>query len=275
MNTIRKSFSFIITIVCILGLVACSTRMVVPPPPPPDGVVLTLTVQAIQLEGLTQTAQAGQVQPVVIVVTATPDPNNSAPTTDPAANAAPNATTSSAVTVTVSQNTNCRLGPSQDFDEIGSLGPGQIAEVIGKDTFNNYWIIKLPDSSGKTCWLWGQFATVSGDTSTVAQMATPTPAASIGAPNAPTLLDVQVKCTRASGKDYQYKINLKWADNSSNENKFVIYSSNGSAFTTPPNKTSFSFEENLPADTTMSVSLSAANEKGESAPASAGGLKCP
>ena len=274
MNVTRKLFSLISSILCIFVLVACIPTTPAPPPPPP-GVALTLTVQAIQLEWFTQTAQALQAQPIIIVVTATPDPNNLAPTTDPAANTAPLATTSSAVTVTVSQNTNCRSGPSLDFDEVGSLGPGQIADVVGKDTFNNYWIIKLPDGSGKTCWLWGQNATVTGDTSTVAQMATPTPAASSGAPNAPTLLDAQVKCTRLSGKEYQYKIFLNWVDNSSNENKFVIYSSNGSAFTTPPNKTSFSFEENLPVDTTMSVSLSAANEKGESAPASAGGLKCP
>ncbi len=271
MNVTRKSFSLLFSMVCIVGLVACIPTTPVPPPPE---VAITLTVQAIQLEWFTQTAQALQAQPIIIVVTATPDPNL-APTTDPAANTAPLATTSSAVTLTVSQSTNCRLGPSQDFDEVGSLGPGQIAEVVGKDTFNNHWIIKLPDGSGKTCWLWGQYATVTGDTSTVAQMATPTPAASSGAPNAPTLLDAQVKCTRLSGKEYQYKIFLNWVDNSSNENKFVIYSSNGSAFTTPPNKTSFSFEENLPVDTTMSVSLSAANEKGESAPASAGGLKCP
>ncbi len=274
MNVTRKSFSLFFSILCIFVLVACIPTTPVPPPPPPPEVAITLTVQAIQLEWFTQTAQALQAQPIIIVVTATPDPNL-APTTDPAANTAPLATTSSAVTLTVSQSTNCRLGPSQDFDEVGSLGPGQIAEVVGKDTFNNHWIIKLPDGSGKTCWLWGQYATVTGDTSTVAQMATPTPAASSGAPNAPTLLDAQVKCTRLSGKEYQYKIFLNWVDNSSNENKFVIYSSNGGAFTTPPNKTSFSFEENLPVDTTMSVSLSAANEKGESAPASAGGLKCP
>lgn len=275
MNVTRKSFSLFFSILSIVVLSACIPTTPASPPPPPPDVAITLTVQAIQLEWFTQTAQALQAQPIIIVVTATPDPNILAPTTDPAANTVPLATTSSAVTVTVSQITNCRLGPGQDFDEIGSLGPGQVAEVIGKDTINNYWVIKLPDGSGKTCWLWGQYATVTGDTATVTQMATPTLAASSGAPIAPTLLEAQVKCTRLSGKEYQYKIYLKWADNSSNENKFVIYSSNGGAYTTPPNKTSFSFEENLPADTSMSVTLSAANEKGESAPASAGGLKCP
>ncbi|MBK6793686.1 MAG: hypothetical protein IPG80_14410 [Anaerolineales bacterium] len=267
MNAIRKSFSVIFSILCVGVLVACIPQKYAPPPPPPE-VALTLTVQAIQLDFFTQTAQALQSQPIIIVVTATPDPNILAPTTDPAA------TTSSAVTITVSQNTNCRSGPSQAFDEVGALGPGQVAEVIGKDTIDNYWVIKLPDASGKTCWLWGQYATVTGDASKVADAATPT-AVSNGAPIAPTLLNAELKCTNLSGGNYQYKVILKWADNSSNENKFVINSSTGKAFSTPPNKTSFSFEENLPSGTTLSATLAAANEKGASQPVGTGAFKCP
>lgn len=243
-----------------------------PPPPPPPGVELTLTVQAIQLEWLTQTAQAQQAQPVVIVVTATPDPNNPAPAVDP--NSAATAT-SGAVTVTVTQNTNCRMGPSQEFKDVGALTPGQVAEVVGRDSLDNYWIIKLPDGSGKTCWLWGQYATVNGDASTVAEVPTPTTTGPSGAPNAPTLVDAQLKCTNLSGGNYQYKITLKWADNSSNENKFTIYSSAGNVFSTPPNKTSFSFEENLPGGTNLSATLVAANEKGESQPVGTGSFQCP
>jgi hypothetical protein len=242
-----------------------------PPPPPPPGIELTATAQAIQIQGLTQTALA---QPIIIVVTATSDPNLPAATVDPAANVAP-ANPTGGVTVTVSQNTNCREGPSQEFNDVGALTPGQTAEVVGKDTFNNYWIIKLPSNPAITCWLWGQYATVTGDTSQVANVPTPTSAASSGAPNAPTLLEAQVKCTSLGGGDYQYKMTLKWTDNSSNENKFVIYSSTGNVFSTPPNKTSFSFEEGLPSGTNLSVSLAAANEKGESQPIGAGVFQCP
>ncbi|MFN8399865.1 MAG: hypothetical protein U0X74_07615 [Anaerolineales bacterium] len=272
MNMTRKSFSLFFSMLCIFVLVACLPQTPVPPPPPPPGVAITLTVQAIQLGWYTQTAQALQSQPIIIVVTATPDPNNLAPTTDP--NVAPAATTSSAVTITVSQNTNCRLGPSQNFDEVGALGPGQVAEVVGKDTQDNYWIIKLPNNPAITCWVWGQYATVTGDAATVADIATPT-AISNGAPKAPSLLDAQVKCTKLSGKDYQYKIILKWADNSSDENKFVINSSTGKTFSTPPNKTSFSFEEGLPSGTNLSATITAANEKGESQPVGTGVFKCP
>ena len=241
-----------------------------PPPPPPPGIELTVTAQAIQIQGLTQTALA---QPIIVVVTSTPDPNLPAATVDPA-NPAP-ANPASGVTLTVSQNTNCREGPSQEFNDVGALTPGQTAEVVGKDTVNNYWIIKLPSNPAVTCWLWGQYATVTGDTSQVANVPTPTKAGPSGAPNAPTIQDAQVKCSSLSGGDYQYKITLKWADNSSNENKFVIYSSTGKVFTTPPNKTSFSFEEGLPSGTNLSVSLTAANEKGESQQVGAGVFQCP
>ncbi|MBE7432743.1 MAG: hypothetical protein HS100_02400 [Anaerolineales bacterium] len=272
MKSSTRSLILSIAILFLFGLVsgACMPRRN-PPPPPPPGIELTATAQAVQIQGLTQTALA---QPIIIVVTATPDPNLPAATVDPAVNPAP-ANPTSGVTVTVSQNTNCREGPSQEFNDVGALTPGQVAEVVGKDTFNNYWIIKLPGNPAITCWLWGQYATVNGDTSQVANVPTPTTAGPSGAPNPPTLLDAQLKCSSLSGGDYQYKVILKWADNSSNENKFTIRSSNGSVFTTPPNKTQFSFEENLPGGTNLSVTLAAANEKGESQPVGTGVFQCP
>jgi hypothetical protein len=236
-----------------------------------------MTAQSLQLQGFTQTAQAIAQQPIIIVVTATPDPALATATTDPAANVAPAATTSGAVTVTVSQNTNCRSGPGQAFNEVGSLGPGQIAEVIGKDTFDNYWIIKLPDGSGKTCWLWGQYATVTGDPSKVADVATPTPkggsAASTGPLNAPTLTGA-VNCVDVGGGDFEYQIGLDWKDNSTNETKFNIYTSTSDKFTAPANKTFFDFDVTLPSGTDLFVTIKAANDSGESGPSQAG-FKCP
>lgn len=270
MKSSTRSIILTIAILFLFGLAsgACIPRRT--PPPPPPGIELTVTAQAIQILGLTQTALA---QPIIVVVTATPDPNLPAATVDPA-NPAP-ANPTGGVTVTVSQNTNCREGPGQAFNDVGALGPGQTAEVVGKDTHDNYWIIKLPSNPAITCWLWGQYASVNGDTSQIADVPTPTATGPSGAPNAPTLLDAQLKCTSLSGGDYQYKVVLKWADNSSNENKFVIYSSAGHVFTTPPNKTSFSFEEGLPSGTNLSVSLAAANEKGESQQVGAGVFQCP
>ena len=264
-----RSRSIVHLAILILFTLACGMENIqVVQPPDLEG---TVTAQALILQQGGQPPAQDPAQPVVIVITATPEAGAAAPT--PEGQVQP---VTGGVTVTVSQNTNCREGPGQEFNDIGALGPGQTAEVVGKDTKNNYWIIKLPGDPTKTCWLWGQYATVTGDTSQVADVPSPTPnSSSAGAPKAPTLLEAQVKCTSQGGGNYQYKIFLKWADNSSNENKFVIYSSNGNSFSTPPNKTSFSFEAVLPSGTNLSATLTAANEKGESQQVGTGAFQCP
>ncbi|HUI90156.1 MAG TPA: SH3 domain-containing protein [Anaerolineales bacterium] len=80
-------------------------------------------------------------------------------------------TTSSTPTVTVSAATNCRTGPGTNYDLVLIFQPGATAEVVGKYTPTNYWIIKTP--TGGTCWLWGAYATVQGDTSSLAEIEPP------------------------------------------------------------------------------------------------------
>lgn len=79
--------------------------------------------------------------------------------------------TSSVTTVSVSVATNCRTGPDVVYALVLVFQPGATAEVIGKYQAPNYWIIKTPTND--TCWLWGEYATVQGDTSTLAEMAPP------------------------------------------------------------------------------------------------------
>jgi hypothetical protein len=69
------------------------------------------------------------------------------------------------ITVSVSVDTNCRVGPGSMYDMVGGLDVGETAEVVGKDAFGQYWIISDAGVPGGTCWIWGQYATVSGDTS--------------------------------------------------------------------------------------------------------------
>ncbi len=76
--------------------------------------------------------------------------------------------------VTVSVETNCRAGPGTPYDALAVLPVGPSAEVIGKYTPSNYWIIHPPSNPSITCWLWGEYATVTGDTSGL-QSYTPPP----------------------------------------------------------------------------------------------------
>jgi hypothetical protein len=74
--------------------------------------------------------------------------------------------------VTVSENTNCRTGPSAAYDLVGALLIGESAKVVGKNTSTNYWIIENPDGNG-FCWLWGRYASVTGNTDILPEMTPP------------------------------------------------------------------------------------------------------
>ena len=75
--------------------------------------------------------------------------------------------------VSVSTATNCRTGPDINYSLVLTFQPGATAEVIGKYSPSNYWIINTP--TGGTCWLWGAYASVQGDTSTLSEIAAPPP----------------------------------------------------------------------------------------------------
>jgi hypothetical protein len=65
--------------------------------------------------------------------------------------------------VSVSVATNCRVGPGKVYDRVGALLIGQVAEVFGRDTTGNYWYIRNPNQRNGFCWLWGEYATVTGN----------------------------------------------------------------------------------------------------------------
>jgi hypothetical protein len=64
--------------------------------------------------------------------------------------------------LTVSVDTNCRVGPGVIYARVGALLVGEIAEVYGRDPTGKYWFIRNPDSNSNFCWLWGEYATLAG-----------------------------------------------------------------------------------------------------------------
>lgn len=80
--------------------------------------------------------------------------------------------TASIPMASVSVETNCRSGPAKQYDNLGALAVGEKAEIVGKNTAFDYWVIKNPDANG-TCWLWGKYAIIEGDTSTLPEMTPP------------------------------------------------------------------------------------------------------
>jgi len=81
--------------------------------------------------------------------------------------------------ISVSVPTNCRVGPGRAYDRVGALLVGEFAEVFGRDLGGNYWYIRNPDNSSGFCWLWGEYATLAGNTQALPVFTpppTPTPA---------------------------------------------------------------------------------------------------
>lgn len=123
--------------------------------------------------------------------------------------------------VRVSSATNCRTGPSVDYDLLWTMQPEVVAEVVGKHTPSGYWIIKFPNGQ---CWLWGQYATVSGNTSVLPeypQPPTPTPSK----PAAPKNFKASTSCSPAPGPIIGFKnlhVELTWTDVATNEEGYKI-----------------------------------------------------
>jgi hypothetical protein len=76
--------------------------------------------------------------------------------------------------INVSVDTNCRNGPGKIYDYTGALLIGEISEIFARDPSGNYWYIRNPDKPSGFCWLWGKYASISGNT-TLLPIYTPPP----------------------------------------------------------------------------------------------------
>jgi len=88
--------------------------------------------------------------------------------------------------ITVSVPTNCRAGPGLPYDMVGALLVGEKAQVLAVDPTRMFWYIPNPDSPGDYCWVWGQYATITGGTCLLpVYTPPPTPTPTITATPAP------------------------------------------------------------------------------------------
>ena len=133
------------------------------PAPTQDLNFLGTAVMSTMVSGATQTALAGV--PVGLVDTATPVATFT-PSLTPSATLSPTpvfTSTPAIPLISVTVPTNCRVGPGKVYDRVGALLVGQVAEVVGRNLNGNYWYIRNPNQSNGFCWLWGEYATVTGN----------------------------------------------------------------------------------------------------------------
>ncbi len=69
--------------------------------------------------------------------------------------------------ISVSINTNCRSGPGKAYPIVGSLMVGKFADVYGSDPTYRYWYIRNPGRGAEYCWVWTEYATLTGHYTTL------------------------------------------------------------------------------------------------------------
>ncbi|NWF63370.1 MAG: hypothetical protein HXY38_03595 [Chloroflexi bacterium] len=224
----KKSILFVFFIL-IFALSACNLPSSAPTENPTPDLALTVTALAGGMAGNDTPAAPANPQE-----TATPQFTTTAAFTP----------TPSVPQVTVSVNTNCRTGPGVVYDNIGALLVGQVGTVIGKNSQTGYWIINNPGKTG-ACWLYPQYATVSGNTANLQEYSippTPTPTATstptqTPTPSAPAPVNnviMEMTCPNPS-----HSGTLKWEDKSNNEDGFNIYINGSLVASIPANSTSY------------------------------------
>jgi hypothetical protein len=168
MRTMKRT-SLLLCLI-FLGVFACALPEIPQVDQTANGTAVAQTVVAI----IQQTQNAGQ--GVVDVSSDTPAATYTAtetltatptltPTLTPTSTLSPTPTltwTPLLPMVSVSVPTNCRLGPGKIYDMVGALLVGQFVQVYARDPGSNYWYIRNPDNPSEFCWIWGEYATVTG-----------------------------------------------------------------------------------------------------------------
>src|SRR5678815_5186724 len=156
-----KPNPILLSVVALLAApLACATPGI---PTPDSNTIGTMVVQTI-VSGLTQTSEA--VIPITGLGSPTSTPTPEPPTLTPTATLSPTpifTATPLVPQISVSVATNCRVGPGKVYDRVSALLVGQVAEVVGRDPTGNYWLIRNPERGLEFCWLWGEFATLTGN----------------------------------------------------------------------------------------------------------------
>ncbi len=175
-------------------------------------VAQTMTAMPTTVEEPEPTEVLASPTPTETSTAASPPTEVPSPTLTPTESPTLTATLTATAPVTVPQvevsvATNCRTGPGRIFDWVSVLDVGKQAEVVGRSANSTYWVIKNPGGSG-TCWLWANYATVTGPTASLPvwdSPPTPTPVAGVTPTPVSVSLVVSVptNCRVGPGKAYE------------------------------------------------------------------------
>src|SRR6266542_20216 len=208
------------TFVLLAAVLACNTPCEQVLPPDDVQTAAALTLQAILTPSFTSTTSPSPVPE-------TPSP------TAPSAGTITTTPTYSVPMLTVSEQTNCRAGPGQDYDVIFTYLAGKKLEIVGRYDPGNFWLVKSPESPTGTCWLWGQYVEVTGSYLAVPSV-TPPPTSTSAPPQAPSIQEWNFSCSGGT-----MTFNVTWVDKANNETGYRIFRNGELAIELPANSTTY------------------------------------
>jgi hypothetical protein len=218
---IKKHPAIIAFIVLLIASLACGQSNT---PPAPDQNALDTSVA--------QTVAVRQTQVILnapATATLTPTPTFTRTlTVTPVLTA-----TLGAPLISVSKDTNCRIGPGEIYERVGYLLTGEVSEVFGRDPQAKYWYIRNLDTGAEYCWVWGEYATVTGNVFAVpAYTPMPVPVTSFtasfdGGKSCTSVWWFDFELTNGSGAPYRsVSIVVRDTDNETelavNSNDFIV-----------------------------------------------------
>ena len=215
----------LIPIMICLFLTACSLPLTTSPTEDINNQAATLVAMTLN-PPVTPTQEIQQNTPLptpTLAITRTPTP-----TITP---------TYSVPMLTVNEPTNCRTGPGQSYDILFTLLPGASVEIVGSYPTNNYWTVKVQGLT-EPCWMWGEYATVSGSDWAVPTVVPP-PTTTASPPTAPSISSWDYQCGY-SGSGPNISVDLKWTDRAEDESGYRIYRNDKLITELPPNSNAYS-----------------------------------
>ena len=199
------------------------------------GTAPTLSVDDQAATIIAATLQEGlrNVTDVPITATFSPIPQVTATvgTAGPTATITP---TYSVPMLSLREQTNCRNGPGQNYDILFAYVKGVKREIIGYYPQENYWLVKAPESSTGECWLWGEYADISGSYWVVASV-TPPPTPTMSLPKAPAV-KWGFNCDYAAS---QVEVAFTWTDYATNETGYRLIRNDQPVMELPADTTAY------------------------------------
>ena len=156
----------------------------------------------------------------------------------------------------ITGNSNCRSGPGGSFELITAFTPGTALELIGRNSANNYWQVRIPNSED-TCWVWGEYASATGSYESLPESA---PVSAGGVPARPSSLYYDYTCPFG-----QLTTHLSWGDAADNEAGYRVYRYDLLLADLPANSTAYTDVVTVTPYAALQYSVEAYNGDGASA----------